>query len=189
MVCLYLANLSASCSMRFVPVIYTCVIIFSGCATMKPAIVEKGDTKIDPVKFFIGRTHSSGVIENPGGKPKIRITTETMGIIKDSIIYIEQDLYPEGEKKNHRTFKLRQTDEHHVEATADDIAGTAQGLLFGNEFSWTFRRKLEGRKIIRHVRMSQNFYLMPGGKTMIIRSVIRKFGFVVAQITEQFSKE
>jgi hypothetical protein len=31
-------------------------------------------------------------------------------------------------------------------------------------------------------------YLMPDGKTLIIRSVVRKFGFVVAQITEQFVK-
>ncbi len=37
--------------------------------------------------------------------------------------------------------------------------------------------------------MSQNMYVIPHGKTMIIRSVLRKFGFIVAQITEQFVKE
>ena len=36
--------------------------------------------------------------------------------------------------------------------------------------------------------MSQFMYVMPDGKTMIIRSVLRKFGIVIVQITEQFVK-
>ena len=155
---------------------------------MKPTAFENGEPKLDPVQFFGGRTRSTGVIENPGGTPTTRITTQTEGKIKDGILYIEQDLFTEGKKQTHRVFKLLQVDEHHVDATADDIVGTAHGLLYGNQFSWTFRRKMPGRKFIRHVRMSQNMYLMPGGETMIIRSVIRKFGFVLAQITEQFQK-
>ena len=164
------------------------LVFFAGCANMKPAAFYNGKPTLDPVKFFGGHTISTGVIENHGGKPTARITTETTGKLIDSLLYIEQDLYPEGSKKNHRVFKLIQVDEHHVDATADDIAGTAHGLLYGNEFSWTFRRKMPGRTFIRHVRMSQNMYLMPDGETMIIRSVIRKFGFVVAQITEEFRK-
>ena len=169
----------------------------AGCASMKPAAFEQpradgqppqGEPWLNPVKFFGGRTRSTGVIENRGGRPTKRITTETQGKVKEGLLYIEQDLYPEGGKKNHRAFKLIQVDEHHVDATADDIDGTAHGLLYGNAFSWTFRRKIPGRKFLKHVRMSQNMYLMPGGETMIIRSVIRKYGFVLAQITEQFQK-
>lgn len=162
--------------------------LFSGCASMKPAEFEKGAVPGDPVQFFAGHTRSAGVVENRGGKPTARITTETMGIWKDSVLNIEQDLYPEGGKKNHRSWKLRRIDAHHVEATANDIDGTAHGLLYGNTVSWAFRLKLQNRKFIRHARMSQEFYLMPGGQTMIIRSVIRKFSFVVAQITEEFQK-
>ena len=155
---------------------------------MKPADFEKGNSKSDPVKFFIGKTTSDGVIENPAGKPTACIKTETEGTFKDGIIYIEQDLYPEGGKKNHRSWQLHQIDEHHVDATANDIDGIAHGLLYGNNFSWTFRLKLPQRKFIRHLRMSQNMYLMPDGKSMIIRSVLRKFGITVVQITEEFQK-
>ena len=166
-----------------------CLLVFiSGCASMKPADFEKGNTSQKPIQFFIGKTSSDGVIENRGGKPTARITTQTMGVLKDSIIYIEQDLFPEGGKKNHRSWQLHPIDEHHVNATANDIDGTALGLLYGNVFSWNFRLKLANRKFIKHVRMSQTMYLMPDGQTMIIRSVIRKFSFVVAQITEQFKK-
>ena len=176
--------------MRITHFIITTGILFllAGCASMKPAAFEKSEPKLDPVKFFGGRTRSTGVIETPGGKPSTRITTETQGKLVDGVLHIEQDLYPEGGKKNHRVFVLQQIDAHHVNATADDIVGTAHGLLYGNQFSWTFRHTMVNRKFIRHVRMSQYMYLMPDGQTLIIRSVVRKFGFKLAQITEQFQK-
>ncbi len=159
-----------------------------GCASMKPAAFEKQGSSVKPIEFFIGHTTSYGVIENKAGKPTAQITTETNGILKDGIINIEQDLFPEGGVKNHRSWSLKQIDEHHVEATANDIDGTAHGLLYGNRFSWVFRLKLSKRKFIKHVRMQQNMYFLTDGKTMIVRSVLRKFGFVVAQITEDFTK-
>lgn len=162
--------------------------LLTGCASMKPTSFTNGIPKLEPVAFFGGRTNSTGVVENFGGKPTIRITTQTQGRLKDGILYIDQDLQPEGKKANHRSWQLVQVDAHHVNATANDISGIAHGLLYGNEFSWTFRHKLSGRTFIKHVRMSQNMYLMPDGQTMIIRSTIRKFGIMVAQITEQFRK-
>ncbi len=164
------------------------LVLFTSCASMKPVAYEKGEPKLEPVSFFGNRTRSAGVLENHRGKPTARITTETKGNLKDGILYIEQDLFPEGKKKNHRSWQLRMLDEHHVEAKANDIDGTARGLLYGNTFSWTFRLKIPNRKFIRHARMQQNMYLMPDGKTLLIRSVIRKFGIVVMQITEQFEK-
>ena len=155
---------------------------------MKLAAFQETHPTSTPIKFFIGKTKSDGVIENNAGKPTARIKTETVGIAKDNVIKIEQDLYPEGKKTNHRSWQLRQIDEHHVDATANDIDGTAHGVLNGNHFSWTFRLKLQQRKFIKHLRMSQNMYLMPDGNSMIIRSVLRKFGFVVVQITEEFQK-
>ncbi len=163
--------------------------LLSSCASMKPADFADDRTPLKPQEFFIGHTKSTGVVESRGGKPTARITTETMGVLKDGILTIEQDLYTEGSKPNHRTWKMRQIDEHHVEATATDVVGTARGVLYGNYFTWSFPLKLPDGKIVKRVRMSQNMYLMPDGKTMIIRSIIRKYGIIVAEITEQFKKD
>ncbi len=159
----------------------------ASCSTLKPTAFTNSTVKTDPVKFFIGKTKSYGVTEARNGKPASQITTETEGIVKDGVVYIEQDLYPGNGKKNHRTWQLKQIDEHHLEATANDIEGTARGELNGNYFTWTFRLKVN-RGFIKHVRMSQHMYLMPDGETMIIRSVLRKFGIIVLEITEQFKK-
>ena len=159
-----------------------------GCKTLQKNTAPVFQSTLDPVKFFVGRTRSFGVVENKNGNPTARITTETNGVLKDGVLYIEQDLSTEGGIKNHRSWSLKQIDSQHVHAVANDIEGTAKGLLNGNHFSWTFRRKLPNRKFIRHLQMSQNMYLANDGQTMIVRSVLRKFLIVVAQITEQFSK-
>ena len=178
------------CTMRILQFIFTTgiLIYLTGCISMKPAAFADADKELKPIDFFVGHTRSTGVIENKVGKPTARIVTETNGIRNDSIISIEQDLYPEGGKKNHRSWKLKVIDEHHLDATANDIDGIAHGILYGNNFCWTYRLKLSHRKYIKHLSMSQNMYVMPDGKTMIIRSVLRKFGMVVVQITEQFVK-
>lgn len=163
-----------------------CLSIIS-CSTLKPTAFNNSIVKADPVKFFVGHTESYGVSEARSGKPISQITTQTDGVLKDGVVCIEQDLYPGNGKKNHRSWQLKQIDEHHLEATANDIEGTAMGELNGNYFTWTFRLKVK-RGVIKHVKMSQHMYLMPDGQTMMIRSVIRKFGIIVQEITEQFRK-
>ncbi len=163
--------------------------VLTGCATLKPETFSSSAPLLDPVKFFGGHTHSAGVLEARSGRPSVRITTKTTGVYTNGILSIEQDLYPENGKQNHRSFTLKITDEHHVEGTGSDIAGTAHGALYGNYFTWSFRLKIAGKGLLQHVNMTQYMYLMPDGKTLIIRSVVRKFGMIVKEITEQFHKD
>ncbi len=162
--------------------------MLSGCASLKPESFSRSEPKLDPVHFFGGKTHSAGVLESKKGKPSVRITTNTTGTFSNGILNIEQDLFPEGSTKRHRSFQLKIIDSNNVEGTGSDIAGKAHGKLYGNYFTWTFRLKVN-KGMVKHVTMMQHMYLMPDGKTMIIRSVIRKFGMIVTEITEQFYKE
>ncbi|MEO5941809.1 MAG: DUF3833 family protein [Ferruginibacter sp.] len=165
------------------------LLFLASCSTLKPESFDKTKPTLDPVGFFGGKTHSAGVLEARNGKPATRITTNTSGHFENGILTIEQDLYPEGGKHNHRSFSLKQTDAHNVEGTGSDISGTAQGKLYGNYFTWTFRLKIADKGLVKHVKMTQDMYLMPDGKTLIIRSIVRKFGMIVKEITEQFYKD
>ncbi|MEO6406951.1 MAG: DUF3833 family protein [Ferruginibacter sp.] len=173
---------------NFIPALLI-LFVLSCCSTLKPESFSSSTPILDPVKFFGGHTSSAGVMEARSGKPSVRITTKTAGIYTHGILSIEQDLYPENGKQNHRSFNLKLVDAHHVEGTGSDIAGTARGELYGNYFTWRFRLKIAGKGLVQHVNMTQYMYLMPDGKTLIIRSVVRKFGMIVKQITEQFHKD
>ncbi|MDB5201251.1 MAG: hypothetical protein JWQ27_660 [Ferruginibacter sp.] len=164
------------------------IIVITSCSSLKPESFATSQPVLDPVKFFGGRTESAGVMESRGGKPTVRITTKTTGTYANGMLHIEQDLYPENKKQNHRSFNLKITDAHHVEGTGSDIQGTARGELYGNYFTWSFRLRIAEKGLVQHVKMTQYMYLMPDGQTLIIRSVVRKFGMIVTQITEQFHK-
>jgi len=161
----------------------------ASCSTLKPEKFHGSEPILEPVSFFGGHTHSVGVVEARNGKPSERITTKTAGVYANGILRIEQDLYPEKRKENHRVFNLKRIDEHHIESTGSDISGIAHGVLYGNYFTWSFRLKIADKGLVRHVNMTQYMLLMPDGKTLIIRSIVRKFGIIVKEITEQFHKD
>ena len=161
----------------------------AGCSSLKPESFSSTTPVIDPINFFGGHTHSAGVIESRSGQPSERITTQTAGVFANGILRMEQDLHSEDSKPTHRNFNFKIIDAHHVEATGSDITGTAHGELYGNYFTWSFRLKVADKGVVQHANMTQYMYLMPDGKTLIIRSIIRKFGIIVKEITEQFHKD
>lgn len=165
------------------------LLVLTSCSSIKPESFSNTAPNLDPVQFFGGHTHSAGVLEARSGKPSERITTKTVGAYADGVLSMKQDLFQENKNPTHRNFRLKLTDPHHVEGTGSDIVGTAHGHLYGNYFTWSFQLKIADKGLVKKVNMTQHMYLMPDGKTLIIRSIIRKFGIIVKEITEQFHKE
>lgn len=162
-------------------------ILFVGCAGMNVADFKSGRPRLDPTQYFAGETSSSGVLENRGGAPKERVTTQTVGRWVDATLLLEQELQIGG-KKQHRSWRIRKLDPNHFEATANDIVGTARGEARGNVFHWSFTLALSPGNPLSRVQMSQWMYLQPDGRTLLNHSTIRKFGLVVAQVTEVFQR-
>ncbi|MBK0384187.1 DUF3833 family protein [Pedobacter sp. SD-b] len=161
----------------------------ASCSSLKPESFQGSEPQLDLMKFFAGHTHSSGVMEERNGKPSENIITKTTGTFANGVLNMEQDVIPENSKKSHRSFKLKRIDDHHVESTGSDISGKTIGTFYCNYFTWGYRLKLSGKGLVKHVNIKQYMYLMEGGKTLIVRSVFRKFGVIVTEITEQFHKD
>ena len=123
------------------------------------------------------------------GAPKQRVTTTTAGHWAGDTLLLEQDLNLGLAKPHHRSWRIRKVDAHQYVATANDMIGSARGKAYGNAFHWEFTLALSPGKPLGNVRMSQWMYLQPGGRTLLNHSTIRKFGVVVAQVTEQFRRE
>ncbi|HEX4086464.1 MAG TPA: DUF3833 family protein [Chthoniobacteraceae bacterium] len=140
----------------------------------------------DPMIFFTGHTRSWGVFENRSGEPTEILRTETWGHLVHGELQMEQDLFIGNKPRTHRSWRMRRIDAHHFEATANDIIGTVCGKSTGSEFSWSFTVALEPGNPLFNVRMTQHMYLQPDGKTMVNRDTIRKFGILLAEVTEQF---
>lgn len=156
---------------------------------MQPTQFAQERPLLDPVKYFTGRTNSSGVMETRGGDPMRRVTTKTNGKWNGNVLLLEQELaFSDGTKQN-RSWRIRRLDAHHFEATANDMVGSARGEAYGNCFHWSFTLALSPGNPLGNVRMTQWMYLQPDGRTLLNHSTVRKFGLVVAQVTEQFRRE
>jgi hypothetical protein len=142
----------------------------------------------DPMKFFTGHTRSSGVLESRGGKPTKQVRTETWGRVVGGELRMEQDLFIGNQPRQHRSWRMRRTGANRFEATANDMVGTARGEVRGKHFTWSFSLALKPGNPLSHVQMTQHMYLQPDGRTVINRSMIRKFGILVGAVTEQFRK-
>ena len=164
-------------------------LLLAGCAQMQVADFAGRQPALDPTKFFTGRTKSKGVMENRSGAPKQQVTTTTAGHWEGDTLLLEQDLNLGDAKPQHRSWRIRKVDAHHYVATANDMIGRATGEAYGNAFHWEFTLALSPGNPLANVRMSQWMYLQPGGRTLLNHSTIRKFGIVLAQVTEQFRRE
>ena len=181
---------SSSPTYRLLFLSFLCFTAFSSgqAAPIAPSAFADGRPAFDPLRFFNGHTRSWGVFENTKGEPTERITTETWGRMVKGELHMEQDLFIGNKPRSHRSWKMRRLDAHHFEATANDVVGTARGVASGNAFFWTFTLALKPGHPLFNVRMTQHMYLQPDGRTMINRDTIRKFGIVVAGVTEQFRR-
>jgi hypothetical protein len=143
----------------------------------------------DPLAFYTGHTKSWGVFEDRQGVATEVIKTETFGRVVHGELRMEQDLYFGQRPRQHRSWRMHRLDAHHFEATANDIIGTARGESRGNTFVWSFTLATKPGSPLFNVQMTQRMYLQPDGRTMINRDTIRKFGYIVAEVTEQFRKQ
>lgn len=165
-------------------------LLLVSCASLKITDFERGRPIFEPTAFFTGRTTSFGLMENVGGAPTRTVTTETSGYWVDETLYIEQDIvFGAGGGRQHRSWRIRKIDAHQYEATADDIVGVARGEARGNAFHWSFTLALSPGNPLGNIHMTQWMYFQPDGRTIINHSTIRKFGVLVAQVTEQFRRQ
>ena len=83
-----------------------------------------------------------------------------------------------------RDWHMRRLGDGHFEATANDVAGAAQGSSSGRTFHWTWILATKPGNCLFNVSMEQWMYLADNG-TLMNRTVITKFGVRLEEISEQ----
>jgi hypothetical protein len=165
-----------------------CCLLGTGCHTMKPESFAGAEPRFEPDKFFEGPTRSWGVVESRTGRPKRRFRTEMMGSREGNDLVITQDFTFEDGHKQQRVWRIRRIDDHHYDATANDVVGVSHGLAYGNTFYWEYTLALRPGNPLANVRFKLWMYLQADGETMINRVTISKLGLIVAQTTEHFHR-
>ena len=84
-----------------------------------------------------------------------------------------------------RDWHMRRVGPGQFEATANDMVGTAHGKAAGRAFHWRWTLALHPGNPFANVVMDQWWYAQADG-SMMNRTVIRKLGIVLAEVSEHF---
>jgi hypothetical protein len=140
----------------------------------------------DAIAFWTGHHRSWGVLENRSGEPTDTVVTDCLGTLNpDGSLHMVQTLTLGDGSMQHRDWRLRRTGPNAFAATANDMVGEAHGIAAGRVFHWEWTLALSPGNALKNVTMDQWMYLMDGG-SMMNRTTIRKFGVILAEVSEQF---
>lgn len=165
--------------------------LLAACSNPLPASRFAGDgPTFDPVRFFTGRTRSWGVLENRSGEPTAIVRTEGTGVAEDDGdgVRYRQTLRLDDDAPQVREWRMRRVGPGQFEATANDMVGTAVGAAAGRTFHWSWTLATKPGDPSRNVTMDQWMYQMEDG-AVVNRTMIRKLGVILAEVTEQFRQE
>jgi hypothetical protein len=165
------------------------IALLAGCAsTLPPAAFAKTTPSFDPIKFWTGHTSSWGVIENLDGDPTSIISTTTDGTPEgaDGLHMIQHVFH--GNEVTARDWHIRRISPGHFEATANDVLGAVHGSTSGRTLHWNWTLQTKPGNPLFNVTMDQHMYLADNG-TLMNRTIIRKCGLRLAEISEQFVRK
>ena len=162
--------------------------VLAGCSSLAPKRFSGSKPAFDPVAYFTGKTQSWGVFENRNGDPARRFTTVCRGHLEGETLVLDQMFVYDDGQRQERHWRIRRVDAHRVEATANDVVGTATGEVYGNAFRWEYTVALKPGNPVYNVHLKQWMYLQADGRTMLNRATVTKLGVEVAQVTECFRR-
>jgi hypothetical protein len=161
----------------------------AGCDASPPSHTFANTTPaFDPVRFWAGHTQSWGVVEDRRGGPAETVATDCVGEAEGANgLHMMQTLTEGDGTVTHREWHMRRVSPGHFIATANDMDGQAQGQAEGRVFHWRWYWKRWPNLPFGDLAMDQWMYFYPDG-TLENRTTIRKFGIILAEVTEQFSR-
>lgn len=164
------------------------MLLLSSCGkTTDPFAGAPEAGRFEPLAFFTGHVRSWGVIEDRGGAPTRIVMTDCQGTRNpDGTLHMVQHLtFGDGTSQD-RNWTMRQTGTDTLQATANDMIGTAEGRVTGPLFHWQWTLANAPGNPLLNVGMEQWMYRLPDG-TVMIRTTISKLGIILAEVSEHFA--
>ena len=149
----------------------------AGCTASAPARAPT----FDPLAFFTGASRGEGTLRIMT-KPEVQIRVTSMGKPdgKGGII-LDQTIREGAKPARQRRWVLTPTSPSTMTGTITDNPGPVRGRIDGNRLllNYTMKGGLKAEQILT---------IQPGGRTLVNRMTVPKFGLAVAHVDEVITK-
>ncbi len=152
-------------------------LVLAGCGAPAPA----APPTFDPLAFFTGASRGEGTLKVMT-KQSVPIRVESQGHLDGKGGIILDQIVREGSKPaRQRRWVLRPTSPTTMTGTITDNPGPVRGRLDGNRLllNYTMKGGLKAEQVLT---------IQPGGRSLINRMTVRKFGLPVAHVKEVITK-
>ena len=163
------------------------VVVLSGCAGVDVTQYQAERPELRLEEYFNGTLDAWGMFQKRDGtvvrRFKVVIDARWEG---DSGVLDEKFTYSDGTRQR-RVWKITRTGDNTYSGRADDVVGVAEGRVSGNSLRWVYTLSLPVDGKVYEVQFDDWMYLQEDG-VMLNRSVMKKFGFRVGEVTLFFKK-
>lgn len=173
--------------MSFRPFIFITTILLLGCAGIDVNQYKNEQPALKMEDYFNGTLDAWGMFQKRNGEVvkrfKVVIDASWEG---DRGVLDERFTYSDGSTQR-RVWHLTRVAEGYYRGEADDVVGVAEGRVSGNALHWVYTLKLPVDGKVYEVAFDDWMYLQEDG-VMINRSVMKKYGFRLGEVTLFFRK-
>jgi len=163
------------------------VVVLSGCAGVDVTQYQTERPELRLEEYFNGTLDAWGMFQKRDGtvvrRFKVVIDARWEG---DSGVLDENFTYSDGTRQR-RVWKITRTGDDTYSGRADDVVGIAKGRVSGNSLQWVYTMSLPVDGKVYEVQFDDWMYLQEDG-VMLNRSVMKKFGFRLGEVTLFFKK-
>lgn len=158
-----------------------------GCAGPQVQDYAAERPVLDLRTYLDGPLTAHGMFTDRSGRVVKRFVVQMTGAWQgDEGTLDESFQYSDGSTQR-RLWHLRHLGDGRYTGRAEDVVGEAQGASAGNAFHWTYTLALPVDGRVWNVDLDDWMYLIDE-RTVLNRSVMRKFGLTVGEVTLTFTK-
>ena len=159
-----------------------CVFFLTGCAGIQGQRYLDQTPQFDLFEFFDGKVVAYGIVQGRDGNLLQKFSVTIDGQVQgDELVLDEFFEYQLGQGPEYRQWRIQKTDSGFT-GGATDIPPNAVGQSYGSAFNWQYSMDLPVGDGTLDVAFDDWFWAMDGDRLMN-RSVIKKFGLTLAEVT------
>jgi len=152
-------------------------VALAGCSVAAPA----APPTFDPLAFFTGESRGEGTLKILA-KPRVPIRVESHGRSDgNGGLILDQTIHQGDKPARQRRWVLRPTSPTSMSGTISGNPGPVNGRMDGNRLLLNYAMK-------GGLKVQQVLTMQPGGRSLLNRMTVRKFGLPVARVDEVITK-
>ena len=167
------------------------LLLLGGCSSPQVSMYAKEKPTLDLTSYFNGTIDAYGIFTNRSNEvvKRFKVVMKASWEVKDGkrVGTLDEDFFYSDGTTQKRIWTLTETAPGVFTGTADDVVGSATGLMAGNALNWKYTLALPVDGTIYNVQFDDWMYLMDD-KVMINRAQMSKFGIYLGEVTLAFYK-